>query len=98
VTTARVQSAEDLQKIKDRFFDQPVYATDTKQLARASGDGPTDYRFGATIYPATEPRQSEIFAALSRRLGIAGIGPGSTRPERHPLPPDTIGSTALAKQ
>jgi len=92
VTTARAHSAEDMQKIKDQFFEQAVYTGDIKQLARAKGDGPTDYRFGATIYPATDPRRDEIFAALTRRLGAARLGPGAPHPELPPFAPDTIGS------
>jgi hypothetical protein len=92
VTTARAHSAEDLQKIKDQFFEQAAYVGDIKQLARAKADGPTDYRFGATIYPATDPRRGEIFAALTRRLGAARLGPGAPHPELPPFVPDTIGS------
>jgi len=98
LATARVHSEEEMQKIKDQFFDHPGYAADMKQLARARGAGPTEYRFGATAYPATDPRQGEIVAALDRRLGAARMGPGSPRPERHPLPPDTIGASTTTKE
>jgi len=92
VTTARTRSAEDLQKIKDRFFEQPAYASDIKQLSRARSDDPREQRFGATVYQDTDPRIGELFAAFTRRLGVARLGPGSLRPDAPPLPPDTIGS------
>jgi hypothetical protein len=92
VTMARTRSAEDLQKIKDQFFDQPAYASDMKQLSRARSDTAREYRFAATVYQSTDPRQAEIFAAYTRRLGVARLGPGSLRPGANPFPPDTIGS------
>jgi hypothetical protein len=98
VTTARVRSAEEMQKIKDQFFDQATYAGDMKQLARANADDPTEYRFGATIYPTSDPRQDEIFAALTRRLGVARLGPGSLRPEAPSHPPATIGASTAGRQ
>jgi hypothetical protein len=92
VTRARARSDEDLLKIKHQFFDQPAYGSDTKQLARSRTDDPEDYLFGATIYQSTDPRDGEIFAALSRRLGFARLGPGSRHPGAAPRPLDTIGS------
>ena len=92
VTTARARSAEDLQKIKHHFFDQPAYGSDIKQLARARADDARDYRFGATIYQSTDPRGGELFAALTRRLGFARLGPGSGNPGAAPRSLDTIGS------
>jgi hypothetical protein len=92
VTRARTRSAADLQAIKDHFFDQPAYGGDTKQLARARSDDPREYRFGATIYPSTDPRLGEIQAAFTRRLGLARLGPGSLRPDAPPFPRATIGS------
>jgi hypothetical protein len=92
VTTARTRSAADLQAIKDHFFDQPAYASDIKQLAPARTDDPREHRFGATVYQDTDPRLGELFAALTRRLGVAPLGPGSRRPGAPPLPTDTIGS------
>jgi len=92
VTTARTRSADDLQKIKDQFFDQPAYGSDMKQLGRARSDSAREYRFGATIYQSTDPRQGEIFAAYTRRLGVARLGPGSLRPGADPFPPETIGA------
>ena len=90
VTTALAASAEDMQKIKDQFFEQPTYAGDIKQLARARGAGPKEYRFGATIYQSTDPRRGELYAALRRRLGVARLGPGSMYPDAHPFPADTV--------
>jgi hypothetical protein len=92
VTTGRTRSAADLQKIKDQFFDQPTYAADLKQLTRARADDPREYRFAATVYQSSDPRLGEIFAAFTRRLGVARLGPGSLRPDAPPFPPDTIGS------
>ena len=92
VTRARAHSDEDLLKIKHQFFEQAAYGSDTKQLARSRTDDPEDYLFGATIYQSTDPRDGEIFAALSRRLGFARLGPGSRRPGAAPRPLDTIGS------
>jgi hypothetical protein len=94
MTTARTRSAADMQKIKDHFFDQPAYAGDIKQLGRARSDGPEEYRFGATIYPAGDARRGEIFAALTRRMGVARLGPGSMHPEVPPFAPDTLGAGA----
>jgi hypothetical protein len=92
LTMARTRSAADLQKIKDEFFDQPAYGADIKQLTRARSADPREYRFGATVYQDTDPRLGELFAAFTRRIGVARLGPGSVRPDAPPLPPDTIGS------
>jgi hypothetical protein len=92
VTTGRTRSAADLQKVKDQFFAQATYAADLKQLTRARADDPREYRFAATVYQSTDPRIGEIFAAFTRRLGVARLGPGSLHPGAPPFPPDTIGS------
>jgi hypothetical protein len=92
IAKGRTRSAADLQKIKDQFFDQPVYSADLKQLSRGRGDDPREYRFAATVYPSTDPRLGEIFASFTRRLGVARLGPGSLRPNAPPFPPDTLGS------
>jgi hypothetical protein len=87
-----------MKKIKDHFFDDRSYAGDMKQLIRARGEDRNEFRFGATSYPAADPRQGEIHAALTRRLGVARLGPGSRNPEASPFAPDTIGGGARQAQ
>jgi hypothetical protein len=92
VTTARARSAEDMQKIKHQFFEQPAYGADMKQVVRTRTEDPREYRFGVTVYQSTDPRGEELYAALGRRLGFARLGPGARQPGADPLPPETIGS------
>ena len=77
---------------RDRFFEQPSYGEDIKQLTRARAEDPREYRFGVTVYPASDPRLGEILAALGRRLGVARLGPGSRDPAAPPFAPDTLGA------